>query len=97
MTLWRARTPPGHRTGRRLDLPPPDEIGEDDIDVRVEAASEYRLARFADRRPESSPCGTRGYKNRCAFCGAVYGGIEGIVSGSMPLTFSPGVTGTSMC
>lgn len=63
-------------------LPPPDEIGEDDIDVRVESASGYRLARMRGASARAfSAAVRRAYKNRCAFCGAVYGGIEGIVSG----------------
>jgi hypothetical protein len=64
------------------DLPPPDEIGEDDIDVRVESASAYRLARMRGASARFFAAAVRrAYKNRCAFCGAVYGGIEGIVSG----------------
>lgn len=64
------------------DLPPPDEIGEDDVDVRVESASDYRLARMRGPSARAFAAAVRrAYKNRCAFCGAVYGGIEGIVSG----------------
>lgn len=63
-------------------LPPPDEIGEDEIDVRTKAAQEYRLAktRGAAARRFSREV-HEAYRDRCAFCGAVYGGIEGVDSG----------------
>jgi putative restriction endonuclease len=63
-------------------LPPPDEIGEDEIDVRVEAANEYRLARARGASARSFAAAVKAaYGNRCAFCGLVLGGIEGIISG----------------
>jgi hypothetical protein len=63
-------------------LPPPDEIGEEEIDVRTKAAQEYRMAkaRGAAARRFSREV-HEAYGNRCAFCGAVYGGIEGVASG----------------
>jgi HNH endonuclease len=64
------------------ELPPPNEIGADEIDVRVEAAAEYRLARSRGASGRSFAAAVKAaYKNRCAFCGLAFGGIEGIISG----------------
>lgn len=63
-------------------LPAPDEIGEDEIDVRTEAASQLRLAK--SRGPAArkfSQAVHAAYRGRCVFCGLVYGGIPGISSG----------------
>jgi hypothetical protein len=63
-------------------LPPPDEIGEDEIDLRAKAAQIYRLAKA--RGPSARKFSQEvheAYRNRCVFCGAVYGGIEGVASG----------------
>ena len=63
-------------------LPPPDDIGEDEIEARVEAATEYRLART--RGPSARAFAESikaAYHHRCAFCGLVLSGIEGLPSG----------------
>lgn len=63
-------------------LPPPDELGEDALAISARSAHEYRLAkvRGASGRKFSSAV-RAAYGNRCAFCGARFGGIEGIRSG----------------
>lgn len=63
-------------------LPPPDELGEDAPAVSARSAHEYRLAKIrgASGRKFSSDVRTT-YSHRCAFCGARFGGIEGIRSG----------------
>lgn len=63
-------------------LPPPDELGEDAPEVSARSAHQYRLAKIrgASGRKFSDEV-REAYKNRCAFCGAKFGGIEGIRSG----------------
>ena len=64
------------------ELPPPDEIGADDTDVRVKASAEYRLARARGASARSFAAAVKAaYRNRCAYCGLAFGGIEGIISG----------------
>ena len=63
-------------------LPPPDEIGEDEIDVRTRAAQEYRRAKARGPGARRFSVAVRSaYGHRCAFCGIVLGGVEGIVPG----------------
>jgi hypothetical protein len=65
-------------------LPPPDELGEDAPEVSIKSAAEYRLVKDRDRgvsgRKFRDEVGAA-YGNRCAFCGAKFGGIVGISSG----------------
>jgi putative restriction endonuclease len=63
-------------------LPPPDELGEDAPEVSIRSAYQYRLAksRGASGRRFSQEV-RAAYQNRCAFCGAQLGGIDGIRSG----------------
>lgn len=61
------------------NLPPPDELGEDEPEVSARSAHQYRLARA--RGPAARKFGDEvreAYGNRCAFCGAKFGGIPGI-------------------
>jgi hypothetical protein len=63
-------------------LPPPDEIGEDEIEVRAIAAQEYRLSRARGPAARRFSIAVReAYGHRCAFCGAVFGGIAGVLPG----------------
>jgi hypothetical protein len=63
-------------------LPPPDEIGEDEIDVRLRSAQEYRLSRMRGSAARKFATAVReAYKHRCLFCGVVLGGVPGVVSG----------------
>lgn len=63
-------------------LPPPDELGEDAPAISARSAHQYRLAkvRGASGRVFSNAV-RASYSNRCAFCGAQFGGIPGIRSG----------------
>ncbi|MGW9002578.1 HNH endonuclease [Brevibacterium casei] len=65
-----------------VKLPPPNEIEEDEPAVSVRSAHEYRLAKIrgAAGRKFSASIQTA-YGNRCAFCGAQYGGITSVRSG----------------
>jgi hypothetical protein len=64
------------------DLPPPDEISEEDTEVRARSAFEYRLARIRGTSGHQFSLAVReAYGHRCAFCGAVLGGIPHIRSG----------------
>lgn len=64
------------------DLPPPDDIGEEDVEVRVRSAHDYRLskARGPSAR-EFSKAVREAYRHRCLFCGVVLGGFGGLPSG----------------
>lgn len=64
------------------ELPSPDEIGEDEIEVRAAAAQDYRLARARGASAKRFSLAVRkAYGHRCAFCGMVLGGIPGVVPG----------------
>lgn len=63
-------------------LPPPDELGEDEIEVKARSAQIYRLARVRDSAARRFSIEVlQAYRERCAFCGARLGGIPGIPSG----------------
>ncbi|MBP2435899.1 HNH endonuclease [Microbacterium amylolyticum] len=63
-------------------LPPPDEIGEDEPTVSARSAHEYRLAKIRGVSGRRFSTDIRAaYGNRCAFCGAVYGGVASVRSG----------------
>ncbi|UMB68787.2 HNH endonuclease [Mycobacterium paraterrae] len=63
-------------------LPPPDELGEDAPEVSVRSAHQYRLAKVRGAAGRRFSAEVRAaYRNRCAFCGAQLGGIDGIRSG----------------
>jgi hypothetical protein len=63
-------------------LPPPDRLGEDEPEVSARSAHQYRLAiaRGASARKFSLDV-REAYGHRCAFCGAVLGGVRGIRPG----------------
>lgn len=63
-------------------LPPPDELGEDAPEVSARSAHQYRLAKIrgASGRKFSSDV-RAAYRDRCAFCGAKFGGIDRIRTG----------------
>lgn len=63
-------------------LPPPNELSEDEPEINIRSAHQYRLAktRGASGR-KFSEAARRAYNNTCAFCGVRLGGIEGIRSG----------------
>ncbi len=63
-------------------LPPPDEIGEEEIELRTESAHRYRLAKARGAKARAfAAVVSAAYRYRCAFCGVVLGGIDGVVSG----------------
>lgn len=63
-------------------LPPPDELSEDEIDVKARSAQIYRLARVRGSTARRFSVEVRkAYRERCAFCGARLGGVQGIPSG----------------
>ncbi|MHB8378585.1 MAG: HNH endonuclease [Acidimicrobiales bacterium] len=64
------------------DLPPPDSIAEDEPEIRIRISQEYRMARSrgASARVFANQV-LSAYHNRCAFCGLVLSGVDGIVSG----------------
>ena len=87
---WSAETDPLPALERMLaistpdgpSLPPPDELGDNEPEVSVRAAHEYRLAKFrgaAGRRFSSQV--RAAYDHTCAFCGARLGGVSGVRSG----------------
>lgn len=63
-------------------LPPPNELSEDEPEINVRSAHQYRLAKIrgASGRKFSEEV-RAAYSHRCAFCGATFGGIEGVRSG----------------
>lgn len=64
------------------DLPPPGDIGEEDAEVRVRSAHDYRLSK--SRGPSArafSKAVREAYGHRCMFCGVVLGGFGGLPSG----------------
>jgi hypothetical protein len=70
-------TPPSGPT-----LPPPDELGEDAPEVSARSAHQYRLAKIRGASGRKFSGEVRAaYGDRCAFCGAKFGGIDGIRSG----------------
>lgn len=64
-------------------LPSPDELGEDTPPtVTARSAHQYRLAKSRGASARKFSAEVRAaYRNRCAFCGAQLGGIQGIRSG----------------
>lgn len=63
-------------------LPPPDELGEDAPEVSARSAHQYRLAKIRGASGRKFSAEVRAaYRNRCAFCGALFGGIHGVRSG----------------
>lgn len=63
-------------------LPSPDLIGEEDFEVSIRAAHQYRLARMRGSKARKFASEVKQvYRYRCAFCGAVYGGVPGIRPG----------------
>lgn len=63
-------------------LPPPDEIGEEEPVVSARSAHQYRLAKMRGSSGRKFSVDIRSaYGNRCAFCGAKYGGVPGVRSG----------------
>lgn len=68
--------------GSGPSLPPPDEIGEEEPVVSARSAHEYRLAKIRGASGRRFSTDIRAaYGNRCAFCGAVYGGVASVRSG----------------
>lgn len=63
-------------------LPPPNELSEDEPEINLRSAHQYRLAksRGASGRRFSDEV-LRAYNFTCAFCGARFGNIEGVRSG----------------
>lgn len=63
-------------------LPPPNELSEDEPEINVRSAHQYRLAKIRGSSGRKFSDEVRAaYNHTCAFCGATYGGIEGIRSG----------------
>jgi len=69
-------------TESEIELPPPDEVGEEEPDIRLRIAQEYRKSRARGASARSfSVKVLEAYHNRCAFCGRTLSGIDGIMSG----------------
>lgn len=63
-------------------LPPPDELSEDEPEISARAAEEWRLAKSRGAAGKKFSQKVRSaYGHRCVFCGAIYGGLDGIRSG----------------
>lgn len=63
-------------------LPPPDEIGEEEPEVSVRSAHEYRLAKIRGASGRKFSVAVQSaYRGRCAFCGGAYGGKTPIRAG----------------
>lgn len=63
-------------------LPPPDELSEDAPEISARSAHQYRLAKSRGTSGRKFSEAVRSaYNHRCAFCGAKFGGLEGIMSG----------------
>ncbi|WP_062317876.1 HNH endonuclease [Demequina maris] len=63
-------------------LPPPDEIGEEDPDVAIRSAIEYRMSKARGSAAKKFSDDVRAaYHDRCAFCGGRFGGLPGVRSG----------------
>jgi hypothetical protein len=63
-------------------LPPPDRLGDDEPEASARSAFEYRMAKMRDAKSRQFSLAVRAaYHNRCAFCGYVFGGVQGIRSG----------------
>lgn len=64
------------------DLPTPDEVGEEDDEVRVRSAHDYRLSKARGQSHRTFAREVRdAYHHRCMFCGVVLGGFGGLPSG----------------
>jgi len=64
------------------ELPPPDELSEDEGEVKKRSAQMYRLARVRSASARRFSIDVReAYGHRCAFCGALLGGVPGVPSG----------------
>lgn len=63
-------------------LPPPDELSEDEPEINVRSAHQWRLAKIRGNAGRIFSRKVRlAYCHRCAFCGATFGALEGIRSG----------------
>lgn len=63
-------------------LPPPDKLGEDEPEISARSAHEWRLSKVRGASGRKFSEAVRAaYNYRCAFCGGVFGGLEGIRSG----------------
>lgn len=63
-------------------LPPPNELSEDEPEINVRSAHQYRMAKIRGASGRKFSAEVRAaYNQTCAFCGATFGGIEGIRSG----------------
>lgn len=72
----------GIPTSDEPPLPAPDQLNEDEIEVKARSAQIYRLAKARDFSARRFSIEVReAYRQRCAFCGARLGGIPGVPSG----------------
>ncbi|MGB2936461.1 MAG: HNH endonuclease [Nostocoides sp.] len=63
-------------------LPPPNELSEDEPEINVRSAHQYRIAKMRGSAGRTFSEAVRAaYNNACAICGAEFGGIEGVRSG----------------
>lgn len=63
-------------------LPPPNELSEDEPEINVRSAHQYRMAKMRGSAGRAFSEAVRGaYHNACAICGAEFGGIDGVRSG----------------
>lgn len=63
-------------------LPPPNELSEDEPEINVRSAHQYRLSKVRGSSGRKFSEEVRSaYHHSCAFCGATFGNIEGIRSG----------------
>jgi len=72
----------GRIAGDEPALPPPNELGEDEADVKARSAQMYRLARVRGYSARRFSIDVRAaYGHQCAFCGIRLSNIDGVVSG----------------
>lgn len=63
-------------------LPPPDQLAEDEAEIKARSARLYREARLRESSAQRFAAEVRAaYGNTCAFCGARLGGVPGVPSG----------------
>jgi putative restriction endonuclease len=64
------------------ELPSPDDVGEEDAEVRIRSAHDYRLSKSRGPSARAFAKAVRdAYRHRCLFCGVILGGFGGLPSG----------------
>lgn len=64
------------------DLPPPDQLGEEEPMVSARSACQYRIAKARGASGKAFSRAVRdAYDYRCVFCGGRFGGVPGVLPG----------------